>query len=193
VEPKSSGTSACRSLQRHLTSVQRYSPTSPLGNAALTRPLLAATTPRDRCSPCDDGHHRRAQTAHNGNPIVPDIGQSGLRLLFTCIPITVISVVLSGDPMGATATTPSYAGRNLRGTDGRLVLNGSCSPQSHSNSSYRERALGQTCGVAHLEPVYANLRPPPYSVRLTVTPRSRMLRKRWLLLPCVLRMGYKAL
>jgi hypothetical protein len=126
VEPKSSGTSACRSLQRHLTSVQRYSPTSPLGNAALTRPLLAATTPRDRCSPCDDGHHRRAQTAHNGNPIVPDIGQSGLRLLFTCIPITVISVVLSGDPMGATATAASLcwmeSSRNRRATRVKRVL-----------------------------------------------------------------------
>lgn len=44
----------------------------------------------------------------NGNPIVPDIGQSGLRLLFTCIPIAVISVVPSDDPMGANATTASY-------------------------------------------------------------------------------------
>lgn len=159
----------------------------------ITGPLLAATTARDSCSPRDDEHHYcRAQTTHNGNPIAPDIGQSGLRLLFTCIPITVISVVPSGDPMGAPATTASYAGWNLRGTDWRLVLNWSRFLQSHSNSLYRERALGQTSGIAHLEPVYVNLRRPPYSVRLTVTLRSRTLHKRCLL-PCVLRMGLKAL
>ncbi|KAM0691924.1 hypothetical protein Q7P36_008125 [Cladosporium allicinum] len=120
---KSSGTSGHADL----------SPTTPHERAAtfthfttsrrrITGPLLAATTARDSCSPRDDEHHYcRAQTAHNGNPIAPDIGQSGLRLLFTCIPITVISVVPSGDPMGAPATTASYAGRNLRGTDWRLV------------------------------------------------------------------------
>jgi hypothetical protein len=173
--------------------VQHHSHTSPLRDAGFTGPLLAATTARDRCSPRDDEqHYCRAQTAHNGNPIAPDIGQSGLRLLFTCIPITVISVVPSGDLMGAPAITASYAGYNLRGTDWRLEANWSPFSQDRSYFRYRKRALGQTSGIAHLEPVYANLRRPPYSVRLTVTPRSRILHKRRLL-PCVLRMGIKGL
>lgn len=172
--------------------MQQHPRASPPRDAGSGGPLLAATTARDRCSLRDDEHHYCcAQTAaRNGNPITPDIGQSGLRLLFTCIPIAAISVVPSDDPMGAPATTASYAGEHGVPLSFRLAIRGKLVslPSRPSQLSLLWEEIWSD--KWHCSPRTCPRRQ-SYSVRLTVTLRSRMPHKRWLL-PCVLRMGSKA-